>query len=165
MSYLPYEDSSIFNVQAQKAASISTQSAGNSFADLTSSDITYNCDSNVSKVIYEYTTSFSRTTSQSYGVVEFKLVQYNTGTSSWEDTSSSNYISYGFGSSSSYPRNNKTFTFTIDPWLGSKQLKLQWKLTSGALNAHHTEQIAQLDGTINTSYITKPFLIVYAIKE
>ncbi len=165
MSYIPYEDSSIFNVQAQKASSISTQSASNSFADLTSSDITYNCDSNVSKVIYEYTTSFSRSTSYAYGVVEFKLVQYNTSTSSWEDTSASNYISYGFGSNTSYPRNNKTFTFTIDPWVGSKQLKLQWKLISGALNAHHTEAIVNLNGTIDTSYITKPFLIVYSIKE
>ena len=165
MSYLTYEDSNIFNVQAQKASSISTQSAVNSFADLTSSDITYNCDSNVSKVIYEYTTSFSRTTLQTYGVVEFKLVQFNTSTSSWEDNNSSNYISYGFGSTSSFPRNNKTFTFTIDPWEGSKQLKLQWKLISGTLNAHHTEQIVELDGTMNTSYITKPFLIVYSIKE
>ena len=167
MSYTPYEDSSIFNIQAQKASSISTQAASSTFVDLTASDITYNCDSNSSKVIYEYTTSFSRNTTNTQGVVELKLVQYNTSTSLWEDVNSSQYITYGFGTALGYPRNNKTFTFAIDSWLGNKQIKLQWKKISGALDAHRVEQIFYLSNTseIVYNYITKPFLVVYSVRE
>ena len=164
MSYFPFEDSNVFNVQASKVSSISTQSASGSFADLTGSDITYNCNSNPEKVIYEYTSSFVRTTSQSYGVAEFKLVQYNTSTSSWEDVDSSQYITYGFGSLSSYPRNNKTLKFAIDSWEGSKQLKLQWKLISGAMYAHFTERIFDLNNVENTNYLTKPFVTIYSVR-
>ena len=165
MSYFPFEDSNIFNVQASKASSINTQGATSTFADLTNSSITYNCNSSPAKVVYEYTTSFVRTTTNTYGVAEFKLVQYNTTSSAWEDVDSSQYITYGFAGGTSYPRNNKTLTFTIPPWEGNKQLKVQWKIITGSMNAHATERILELNGTENNSYLTKPFLTIYSVRS
>jgi len=57
MTYVINNNSNIYNVQAQKASSAITQNGSSSYQDLDTSDITYNCDSLASKVIYEYTAS------------------------------------------------------------------------------------------------------------
>tara|TARA_S200000501_G_C20784140_1_gene726377 strand:- start:503 stop:1024 length:522 start_codon:yes stop_codon:yes gene_type:complete len=163
MSYLINNNSNIFNVQAQKASSISSQTGSSSYQDLTSSDITYSCDSTVSKVVYEYTANFVR--GGGYGVGLAKLLQYNTSTSAWEDVSASHYVSFGLGSNGGYPRDNTTFKFVLDSWSGNKQLKMQWKVITGGMSAHHAEYVTTLGGTNDTSYIIKPFLIVYSIKN
>lgn len=161
MSYLIKNKSNVSNVQAQKASSISTQSGTSSYQDLDSSDITYNCDSAAVKVVYEYTANFVY--SGSSGVGQAKLVQYNTGTSAWEDVSSSHYVSWGFSTAGCNPRCNNTFKFVIDAWSGNKQLKLQWKVVSGGLTAHASNGIFDLSNTLDSSYLIKPFLIIYSI--
>ena len=165
MTFLVSNNSNFFNVQAQKASSVSQQIGGSSWLDLNTSDITYTCDPSASKVVYEYTANFVR--NQDKGIGSAKLVAYNTTTSTWEDfPSSSNVVDFGLGRSSGYPRNNYTFKFVIDAWTGSKQLKMQWKggITGGSLKAHHSERIYTTSGTQNSNYIIKPFLIVYSIK-
>ena len=161
MSYLIKNKSNVSNVQAQKASSISTQSGTSNYQDLDTSDITYNCNSSAVKVVYEYTANFVRASNS--GVGQAKLVQYNTGTSSWEDVSSSHYVSWGFSAFNSYPRCNNTFKFVIDSWSGNKQLKLQWKLASGSLIAHASDGIFDLSNTLDASYLIKPFLVIYSI--
>lgn len=166
MTFLVNNNSNIFNVQAQKASSISAQiGSSSSWQDLDTSNITYTCDSSASKVVYEYTANFVRTSSN--GIGSAKLLAYNTTSSAWEDfPSNSNVIDFGLGRSSGYPRNNYTFKFVLDSWTGSKQLKMQWKggITGGNLKAHHSERIYTTSGAQNTNYIIKPFLIVYSIK-
>ena len=76
MTYVINNNSNIYNVQAQKASSISYQTGNSSYQDLDTSDITYNCDGLASKVIYEYTANFVR--SGNSGVLLAKLMQYNT---------------------------------------------------------------------------------------
>jgi len=161
MTYVTNYNSNIYNVQAQKASSISSQDGTSSYQDLDTSDITYTCDSSASKVVYEYTANFVRTSS--YGVGSAKLLKYNTATNAWEDFSSSTYVSFGLATSSGYSRNNYTFKFVLDSWAGEKQLKMQWKMVVGGLKAHHSEYIFTLSAG-NNSYIIKPFLMVYSIK-
>lgn len=163
MTYVINNNSNIYNVQAQKASSISYQTGNSSYQDLDTSDITYNCDGLASKVIYEYTANFVR--SGNSGVLLAKLMQYNTTSSAWEIVSDSHYITYGFSGGTSYPRNNYTFKYVLDGWSGSKQLKMQWKVIAGGLLAHHTEAIINFSNdALNASYIAKPFLIVHSIK-
>ncbi len=163
MTYVINNNSNIYNVQAQKASSISTQTGSSSYQDLDTSDITYNCDGSASKVIYEYTANFVR--SGSSGVLLAKLMQYNTSTSAWEIVSDSHYITYGFSENSSYPRNNYTFKYVMDGWSGSKQLKMEWKVISGGFIAHWSEQILNFSNdALDTSYNIKPFLVVHSIK-
>ena len=163
MTYVINNNSNIYNVQAQKASSISTQTGSGTYQDLDTSDITYECDSSSSKVIYEYTANFVR--SGSAGVLLAKLMQYNTSTSAWEIVSNSHYITYGFSSGTSYPRNNYTFKYVLDGWTGSKQLKMQWKVIAGGFYAHWSEQVVNMsDDSLNTSYNINPFLVVSSIK-
>ncbi len=164
MTYVINNNSNIYNVQAQKASSISFQTGSGTYQDLDTSDITYNCDGLASKVIYEYTANFVRSGSAG-GVLLAKLMQYNTSTSAWEIVSDSHYTTQGFSGNSSSPRNNYTFKYVLDSWSGNKQLKMQWKVLSGGMLAHHTESIVNLsDDSINNSYVTKPFLIIHSIK-
>ena len=162
MTYVVNNNSNIFNVQAQKASSITSQNGSSSYQDLNTSNITYTCDSSASKVIYEYTANFVRTSS--YGVGSAKLLKYNTTSNSWEDFSNSTYASFGLATAAGYSRNNYTFKFVLDSWTGSKQLKMQWKLATGGLKAYHSEYIYTTSGVGNSNYIIKPFLIVYSVK-
>ena len=162
MTYVLNNNSNIFNVQAQKASSIAAQTGSTSYQDLDTSDITYNCDSSASKVVYEYTANFVRTSS--YGVGSAKLLKYNTTSNAWEDFSDSTYASFGLDTSSGYSRNNYTFKFVLDSWTGNKQLKMQWKMATGGLKAHHAEYIMLTNGITDNTYLIKPFLIVYSIK-
>tara|TARA_Y100000022_G_C13197803_1_gene351218 strand:+ start:70 stop:558 length:489 start_codon:yes stop_codon:yes gene_type:complete len=162
MTYVINNNSNTYNVQAQKASSVSSQTGSSSYQDLHTSDITYTCDSSATKVVYEYTANFVRTSS--FGVGSAKLLKYNTTTNAWEDFSDSTYTSFGLATSSGYSRNNYTFKFVLDSWTGDKQLKMQWKMATGGLKAHHSEYIITTSGSQNSNYIIKPFLIVYSIK-
>jgi len=162
MTYVISNNSNIYNVQAQKASSISSQTGTTSYQDLDTSDITYTCDSSASKVVYEYTVNFVRTST--FGVGSAKLLEYNTTTNSWEDFSNSTYASFGLATSSGYSRNNYTFKFVLDSWTGDKQLKMQWKMATGGLKAHHSDYVILINNISNSSYLIKPFLVVYSIK-
>ena len=159
MTYLnPLEN--IFNVKVNMSNSPTTQNSSTSWLDLEASDITYDCSGSPSVVIYEYTVCLWY--SQSQGTFDFKLVQYNSSTSSWEDVDASQQFSWGTNSSSSYPSEFKTFTFILEPWSGSKQLKTQWKAISGSGKAHYTYAIS-LSGN-GSYYSPRPFLEIKSIK-
>ena len=159
MSYLSTERN-IFNVQTNISNSPTSQGSSTSWLDLEASDITYNCYDNPGFVIYEYTTSlFYNTTS---GTFDFKLVQYNTSTSSWEDVDDSQQFSWGLNSSPAYPAEFKTFTFILSGWSGNKQLKTQWKAIAGSGTAQYTYSF-NIDGS-GSYYSPKPFLEIKSIK-
>ena len=159
MSYLDSERNT-FNIQTNIDNSPSAQTSSSLWQDLAASDITYNCYGNPSFVMYEYTTSINYST-YSYATLDFKLIQYNTSTSSWEDVNASQQVSWGM-SGGGYPGEFKTFTFILDSWDGDKQLKAQWKKVSGGAKVQYAY-------TINTNgsgvwHNPKPFLIVKSIK-
>lgn len=158
MSYIDPEKN-IFNVKTNISNSPSVQNSSSSWLDLEASDITYNCYDSPSFVVYEYTTCLFYDTT--YGTFDFKLVQYNSSTSAWEDVDDSQQFSWGLNSGG-YPCEFKTFTFILNSWSGNKQLKAQWKSISGSSKAQYSY-------TINTSgsvvmHSPKPFLIIKSIK-
>lgn len=159
MSYLSTERS-IFNVQTNISNSPSVQGSSTTWLDLEASDITYNCYNSPSFVIYEYSTSLFYNTS--YGTFDFKLIQYNTSTSSWEDVDNSQQFSWGLNSGSGYPSEFKTFVFILSGWDGSKQLKAQWKAITGSGKAQYTKRF-DLSGN-DSFYSPKPFLEIKSIK-
>ena len=158
MTYLDPEKNT-FNVQTNIENSPSSQSSTGSWQDLAASDITYNCYNNPTFVIYEYTTSIFYNSIN--GTFEFKLVQYNSSTSAWEDVDSSQQFSWGLNSGG-YPSEFKTFTFILNGWSGNKQLKAQWKSINGSSKAQYTYTFSTAG---NSSYYSpKPFLIIKSIK-
>ena len=162
MTFLKSNNSSIFNVHAQKPSTVSSQDGTASYQDLYYSDITYTCDSSATKVVYEYTANFVRIGTK--GLASAKLLKYNTNSSSWEDFSDSTEIPFGLAESHGYPRNSYTFKFVVDSWTGSKQLKMQWRHWAGSLKAHHSEYVILTNNTTDSNYLVKPFLIVYSVK-
>jgi len=154
------KNDNVFNVQCIKTSSPSSQNSSSSWQDLEGSDITYNCIGNPAKVIYEY--NFCYKYINSYFIGDFRLVEYNTGTSSWEEVSNSAFLNDGTSGSASYPSGYKSFSFCLDSWSGNKQLKLQWKNNIGSAQAHRMF-IYQINGTFVNSYSRDCHLIMYSI--
>ena len=150
----------IFNVQCIKTSSPSAQTSSSSWQDLEGSDITYNCTGSPTKVIYEY--NFCYKYSSVFFIGDFKLVEYNTGTSSWDEVSNSAFLNDGTANNGSYPAGYKSFSFCLDNWSGNKQLKLQWKNNTGSAQAHRMF-IYQTNGTYSASYVRDCHLIMYSI--
>ena len=159
MSYILKNDN-VFNVQCIKTSSPSSQNSTSSWQDLEGSDITYNCTGNPGKVIYEY--NFCYKYSSVFFIGDFKLVEYNTGTSSWDEVSNSAFLNDGTANNGSYPAGYKSFSFCLDSWSGNKQLKLQWKNNTGSAQAHRMF-IYQTNGTYSGSYVRDCHLIIYSI--
>jgi hypothetical protein len=82
------------------------------------------------KVAYEFNTTWSYKDSTSK--IIFKLVEYNTGTSSWDDINGS-FVTI---KSLKQGTDNISYKYVFDKWSGSKQLRLECKDTSTSFEGY-----------------------------
>lgn len=106
-----------------------------SFAVVDGSTITYTPDAkHGTKVMYEYNTSWAYKDTSSK--IIFRLVEYNSGTSAWDEISGS-YVTIKSLKSGTAQINYK---YILQKWTGSKQLRLECKDSTASLEGYlHTD--------------------------
>ena len=106
-----------------------------SFAVVDGSAITYTPDSKYgTEVMYEYNTTWAYKDTSSK--IIFRLVEYNTGTSAWDEISGS-YVTIKSTKSGTSQINYK---YVLQKWTGSKQLRLECKDSTTSLEGYlHTD--------------------------
>jgi len=119
-----------YNKKIQRHTTTERQDLTTSFDTALGSEITYVPFSTAGSVLYEYITSwtYKDTTSK----ISFRLLEYNTGTSSW-DVISGAYMTIKTLKSGS---NQLCVKFLLNGWSGSKQLKVECKEDSNSLEGY-----------------------------
>jgi len=111
------------------------QDLTDSFADVVGSSITYTPETYANNVLYEYVTTWVYKDSTSK--LNFKLLEYNTGTSSW-DTVPGSYLTIKSTKSGSGQVN---FRYIFNSVSSQKQMKLQCKEESSSTEGYlHTNE-------------------------
>ena len=123
----------------KKEFSITTTTASQdlttSFAVVDGSTITYTPDEKFgTEVMYEYNTLWAYKDNSTK--IIFRLVEYNTGTSAWDEISGS-YITI---KSTKRGAGQINYKYILQKWTGSKQLRLECKDSTTSLEGYlHTD--------------------------
>ena len=128
MTYI--NDKTFFKKTISVSSTTERQDLTNSFADVVGSSITYTPESYANNILYEYVSTwvYKDTTSK----LNFKLLEYNTGTSSW-DTVAGSYLTIKSKRSGSGQIN---FRYILNNVSSQKQLKLQCKEESSSTEGY-----------------------------
>lgn len=128
MTYI--NDKTFFKKTISVSNTTERQDLTNSFADVVGSLITYTPESYTNNILYEYVSTwvYKDTTSK----LNFKLLEYNTGTSSW-DTVAGSYLTIKSKRSGSGQIN---FRYIFNNVSSQKQLKLQCKEESSSTEGY-----------------------------
>lgn len=128
MSYLKY--SAFYNKKMSKYTTTARQDLTNSFSTALGSEITYEPFSIAEKVVYEYVTSW--TYKDETSKINFRILEYNTGTNEW-DVINGAYMTIKTKKAGS---NQVCIKFLLNAWAGAKQLKIECKEESDILEGY-----------------------------
>tara|TARA_B100000035_G_scaffold269172_1_gene242946 strand:+ start:199 stop:645 length:447 start_codon:yes stop_codon:yes gene_type:complete len=128
MTYI--NDKTFFKKTISVSNTTERQDLTNSFADVVGSLITYTPELYANNILYEYVSTwvYKDTTSK----LNFRLLEYNTGTSSW-DTIAGSYLTIKSKKSGSGQIN---FRYILNNVSSQKQLKLQCKEESSSTEGY-----------------------------
>ena len=128
MTYI--NDKTFFKKTISVSNTTARQDLTNSFADVVGSSITYTPESYANNILYEYVSTwvYKDTTSK----LNFKLLEYNTNTSSW-DTIAGSYLTIKSKRSGSGQIN---YRYIFNNVSSQKQLKLQCKEESSSTEGY-----------------------------
>ena len=128
MTYLNY--SAMYNKKIQRYTTTERQDLTDTFSTALGSEITYEPFSITEKVLYEYITSwtYKDTTSK----INFRILEYNNSTSSWDVINGSHMTIKTLRSGS----NQVCVKFLLNGWENSKQLKVECKEDSSSLEGY-----------------------------
>tara|TARA_Y100000992_G_C21243091_1_gene481770 strand:- start:807 stop:1262 length:456 start_codon:yes stop_codon:yes gene_type:complete len=130
MSYKVNLTSGFYSKKVQRYNTTERQDLTTTFSEALGSSITYHHFYMAEKVLYEYITSW--TFKDTASKINFRLLEYNTGTSSW-DVISGAYMTIKTLKSGS---NQICVKFLLNGWTGSKQLKVECKEDSNSLEGY-----------------------------
>ena len=130
MTYINVNNKNFFNKKILVNSTTERQDLTSSFADAVGSLVTYTPETYANNILYEYVTTWVYKDSTSK--LNFKLLEYNTGTSSWETVAGS-YLTIKSKKSGSGQVN---FRYIFNNVNSQKQLKLQCKEESNSTEGY-----------------------------
>ena len=130
MTYKVNLTSGFYSKKVQRYNTTERQDLTTTFSDALGSSITYEPFYMAEKVLYEYITSWTYKDNTSKLV--FRLLEYNTGTSSWDTINGATCTIKSLKQGS----NQISIKFLLDTWQNNKQIKLECKEAASDLEGY-----------------------------